>query len=423
MQSTLERRSDLIAGSLSTNRLKRNWLIHQLYVRNEKKDCLAVIDQQLRDTNGNCEYPMYVKALIRRKEGKIQESLKLFEKATELNPHNISNLKQMGRSWYLLGKHKHALGVYKEADALGIEDWEIEHSRGLCYMHLKKYEEAAECFLNANSIQKHDKTFIMLASVYTQQENYREAIATYTEALEFSPENPKLLTTIGLLYLRIEENFKAFDFLGTSLAHEPTNTEAILAAGSIIQDHRDFDVALKFYRINAVKTPNSAELWNNIGMCFFGKEQHIVALSCLKRAMYLDPFEWLIAYNLGIVHLCTKQYASAFHYLSSSSLLKPDHAATFMYLGVTLSRLEDFGNSCVAYQKAIELEASYLFEINFAITLLLNGEVVGCREHFDEFQTMWNELDDEVKANDTDVAEKAKELEAALTRAETGEDA
>jgi Bardet-Biedl syndrome 4 protein len=78
MQSTLERRSDLIAGSLSTNRLKRNWLIHQLYVRNEKKDCLAVIDQQLRDTNGNCEYPMYVKALIRRKEGKIQEVSVLF---------------------------------------------------------------------------------------------------------------------------------------------------------------------------------------------------------------------------------------------------------------------------------------------------------------------------------------------------------
>jgi Bardet-Biedl syndrome 4 protein len=31
------------------------------------------------------------------------------------------------------------------------------------------------------------------------------------------------------------------------------------------------DVALVKYRIAAVNTPNSAQLWNNIGMCFFGK--------------------------------------------------------------------------------------------------------------------------------------------------------
>jgi Bardet-Biedl syndrome 4 protein len=39
----------------------------------------------------------------------------------------------------------------------------------------------------------------------------------------FSPENPELLTTIGLLYLRIGDNFKAFDYLGNSLTHDPKN--------------------------------------------------------------------------------------------------------------------------------------------------------------------------------------------------------
>ena len=32
------------------------------------------------------------------------------------------------------------------------------------------------------------------------------------------------------------------------------------------------DVALIKYRIAAVQTPNSPQLWNNIGMCFFGKQ-------------------------------------------------------------------------------------------------------------------------------------------------------
>ena len=47
-----------------------------------------------------------------------------------------------------------------------------------------------------------------------QQEKYQEAIDIYLEALDYSPENPELLTTVGLLYLRLGENFKAFDYLG-----------------------------------------------------------------------------------------------------------------------------------------------------------------------------------------------------------------
>lgn len=44
-------------------------------------------------------------------------------------------------------------------------------------------------------------------------------------------------------------------------------------------------------------------------------------MACLKRALYLDPFEWIVAYNLGLVHLETSQYASAFHHFRSGGQL------------------------------------------------------------------------------------------------------
>ena len=50
-------------------------------------------------------------------------------------------------------------------------------------------------------------------------------------------------------------------------------------------------------------------------MCI--RDSHIAAVACLKRALYLDPFEWIVAYNLGLVHLNTSQYASAFHHFRS----------------------------------------------------------------------------------------------------------
>ena len=73
-----------------------------------------------------CEYPIYVKALIRRRQGRIQESLQLFQAATALNPHSVDNLKQVARSLYLLGKHKAASDVYDEAAKIAAEeDWRI----------------------------------------------------------------------------------------------------------------------------------------------------------------------------------------------------------------------------------------------------------------------------------------------------------
>ena len=109
----------------STVRECANWEIHILYCRMDYKECLQLIERQLAECKGLCEYPTYVKALIKRQQGRIQESLQLFQAATCLNPHNVCNLKQVGRSLYLLGKHKAAIDVYDEARRIGTEDWEI----------------------------------------------------------------------------------------------------------------------------------------------------------------------------------------------------------------------------------------------------------------------------------------------------------
>ncbi|CAM9185565.1 unnamed protein product, partial [Heterosigma akashiwo] len=45
--------------------------------------------------------------------------------------------------------------------------------------------------------------------------------------MEFSPENPELLTTIGLIYLRLGENQRAFDYLGNSLTTTTPNAKTI----------------------------------------------------------------------------------------------------------------------------------------------------------------------------------------------------
>ncbi|KAF5925283.1 hypothetical protein HPG69_001727 [Diceros bicornis minor] len=372
---------------------KQNWLIHLHYIRKDYEACKAVIKEQLQETQGLCEYAIYVQALIFRLEGNIQESLELFQTCAILSPQCADNLKQVARSLFLLGKHKAAIEVYNEAAKLNQKDWEICHNLGVCYIYLKQFNKAQDQLHNALHLNRHDLTYIMLGKIHLLEGNLDKAIEIYKKAVEFSPENTELLTTLGLLYL-----------------------QAILAAGSMMQTHGDFDVALTKYRVVASAVPESPPLWNNIGMCFFGKKKYVAAISCLKRANYLAPFDWKILYNLGLVHLTMQQYASAFHFLSAAINFQPKMGELYMLLAVALTNLEDTENAKRAYAEAVRLDkCNPLVNLNYAVLLYNQGEKRGALAQYQEMEKKVNLLKDSSSLEfDSEMVEMAQKLGAAL---------
>lgn len=65
-----------------------------------------------------------------------------------------------------------------------------------------------------------------------------------------------------------------------------------------MQHHDEINAAMLKYRATAQFTPDSSELWSNIGMALFAKERVAAAISCLMRAVHLDPFAWIPHLNL-----------------------------------------------------------------------------------------------------------------------------
>ena len=184
-------------------------------------------------------------------------------------------------------------------------------------------------------------------------------------------------------------------------------------------------------------------MWNNVGLCFLGKQRYIAAIACLKRAQYLGPFEWIVCYNLGLVHLNTAQYAAAFNYFSAAINLRPTFAHTYMYLGVTLARLGDLDNAFHAYERAIgKDDTDPIFYLNYGTTMLLfdiSGTAIDTaellikspcldaavtlfnagsgsksREMFNKFQARFDTWDEELKNADPDIQQQAAMLTALL---------
>ncbi|XP_059801858.1 Bardet-Biedl syndrome 4 protein isoform X2 [Hypanus sabinus] len=345
---------------------RRNWLIHLHYIRKDYETCKAIIKEQLQETQGMCEYAVYVQALIFRLEGKIQESFELFQTCAILNPQNVDNLKQVARSLYLLGKHKAAIEVYSDAAKLNERDWEISHNLGVCFMHLKNFEKA-QFYLNcALQSSKHDLTFVVLGKLCLLEGNTEGAVEIYKKAVEFSPENADLLTTLGLLYLQLGMYQKAFEHLGNALTYNPNNYKAI---------------------------------------------------SCLKRANYLAPFDWKILYNLGLVHLTMQQYASAFHFLSAAINIHSKMGELYMLLAVALTNLEDPENAKRSYNQAVSLDQSNpLINLNYCILLYNQGDRKGALLQYQEMEKVVNRLKESSSSLefDPELIDMAQKIGAAL---------
>ncbi|NXA33138.1 BBS4 protein, partial [Eudromia elegans] len=395
---------------------RNNWLIYLLYVRRDYEACKALIKEQLQESHGMCEYAVYVQALMFRLEGKIQESLELFQTCSILNPRSANNLKQVARSLFLLGKHKAAIEVYNEAAKLNDQDWEISHNLGVCHMYLKHFNKAQDQLNHALELDRHEQTYMVLGKIHLLQGETDKALEVYKKAVEFSPENTELLTSLGLLYLQLGDYQKAFEHLGNALTYDPTNYKATLAAGSMMQSHGDFDVALNKYKVVVSAAPESPPLWNNIGMCFFGKKKYVAAVSCLKRANYLAPFDWKILYNLGLVHLTMQQYASAFHFLSAAISFQPKMGELYMLLAVALTNLEDIENAKLSYEQAVALDKSNpLVNLNYAVLLYNQGDKTGALCQYQEMEKKVNMLKESSTFDlDPEMVDVAQKMGAAL---------
>ncbi|XP_069682153.1 BBSome complex member BBS4 isoform X2 [Periplaneta americana] len=332
-------------------------------------------------------------------QGRSSAFVKFYFKKNWKRAMGPVNMRIMCR--YLLGRHALAIEAYLEAENVSSKpDWDIYHNLGTCLLHIGELTKAKEYLLTAIQLSHQETSYMELAKIHLLEDDVEGAIGIYNAALEWYPDSCELATSLGLLYMKTGQHQRAFEKLGSALAHDGMCSKALLAAGSMMQNHQDFDVALSKYKIAAQFLPESTALWNNIGMCFFEKKKYVAAISCLKRANYLAPFDWKTLYNLGLIHLTTKQFASSFHYLSAAINLQPNSARTFMLLALVLKSLGDPDNARHAYEQAAKLDPTDAsVALNFGVLLNSIGETEKAAVQLRRFQELVEsgaELDQEL---------------------------
>ncbi|EDW33347.1 GL19930 [Drosophila persimilis] len=387
-----------------------DWLLHIYFTRREFSRCRRLIGREL-NRHLNAEYLYFVLGLIDREEGNHIEALRHLQRSVELNPKNIETYKEIGRTLYVMGRFSQALDVFREAEQSSPrKDHEIYHYLGeLLYrsattqsqleMAKKQQDEARAYFELAVQTGKKMESHVRLAELYRKDKQYQQAIDVLENCLHLTPENAEVLIEISVLYLKINETQKAYDRLAEVVIERKCSPKGLLAFGAILQSRNDVDGALSKYSQIANAEPEIAELWNNIGLCFFKKQKFIAAVSSLRKSVWLSPLNYNALYNLSLIYIASEQYASAFHTLAAAINLRKDNAECYMLLGLCLRKLDDVDNAFVALERSSSMATGQqgagrnpLVFLNFALFCYETGRLALATEQYNRFMSQAQDL-------------------------------
>jgi Bardet-Biedl syndrome 4 protein len=373
-----------------------NFLVHQYFIRNDFDSCFEVLSKYSKNKSGfESPYSIIIKGLIARSGGRLSESLSLFKDCHAIYRYSNDTsyiLKEIGKTFYLLGKMSDSADIYNNVLHKNKDDWDCYYHIGLIFLNKKKYEKAEEYINMALNLNPCKEVLIASGKIYLKKGNKDQAIQRFEDALKLSPDDNNLMSTLGSLYLKAKDYEKAVDYFNKVLEVDKKYSKSLLGLAAINQLNGKFEEAYELLSMGFSSNNNSAYLWNNLGMWFFAKEKKIFAATCLKRALYLAPFEWFISFNLGLVYLKNEQYVTAFVHMNTAANLSKNQPNVYLYLAIICSELNNDGNAKNCFERALSLKEDPIILFNYIIFLLKKKMFKEAKEKFDKLKDINSKL-------------------------------
>lgn len=182
-----------------------------------------MVNQHL--VNGSCAFLFHIRGLCERSMGEIASSLISFQQAFELDRTDYRVHVELVRSMFLSGNFDSALGqadasliYFEEHPEFEVKQqlWMLHQLRGQALVRLNLPEEALDPLFRAYELNPNFKTKQLVADIQTFLES-ADALETYQDILQFSPQNIEVLLQLGRLQFENDNFDAAFDLFSKAV--------------------------------------------------------------------------------------------------------------------------------------------------------------------------------------------------------------
>jgi tetratricopeptide (TPR) repeat protein len=160
---------------------------------------------------------------------------------------------------------------------------------------------------------------------------------------------------LGVCMTALERPDSARVCYATSMTLNPGYVPAIVNLASFHFDRKNFDEALRLFRLALRLRPTTADLTYKVGLCFQQLQQWSLAKECFQAASTLNPMRSDFVAQLGYTYFFTRQYDSCSFAYQKAITLDSTNSYYHLNLALAYSSLDSTKSAAREYQKAIDL--------------------------------------------------------------------
>lgn len=265
------------------------------------QDALDCIEKAI-ELNVKPEKPLLLRAEISRDLGNLSDAIKYTKEAIDIDPGNANAYQFLAQTQRIAGKANDAILTIEDAlNNLGNNlDLLIEKAK---ILHSFRGANDVLSFLQklASENPRNGEVMGMLAKVYAELGDLKNAESTALESLKVLPNQPDLNVFVGKILRKSGQLDKAAHHFSQAVDQSRMNLEAVLELAHTHQDQREYSKALEAFQLAIQIAPRDVNAYVGAASIYRESKDYSTAEEMLRRAAEIDPSNLTIRRQLGAV--------------------------------------------------------------------------------------------------------------------------
>ncbi|TWP29137.1 tetratricopeptide repeat protein [Apibacter muscae] len=263
--------------------------IHCYEVSFEYNNCITFLNDYI-DNNPYSEEAWFQLGLQYLNINNYKQGLISFDYVIIINPKSIAGYSQKAFCYEKLELWEKAIETYEESLAFDDTAAFTFLKIGLAYNKLKKHDLAMKAFYKSTKEDpQFDKAWFEISDLFDLMNDKEEALVFIKKALEIETKEVSYWKKYAYLNVQLGNYQEASDAFEIIIDLEPDTFHNWLAYSELLINMKEYSKAIIILK-NSLKTLNRAEIYYQLGNCYFLINDIEKGNNCLKMALKLNPY-------------------------------------------------------------------------------------------------------------------------------------
>lgn len=304
--------------------------------------------------------------------GYLDEALKAYDSAINLQPDYAWAWARKGRTLRLMNRLEEALACYDTALKFQPNYAFAWNGKGIVLERMNRLEDALAAYETAAQINPSDVWhWCNLADVLQAMERHREAIPMLEKALQQDPSHPNSWAKLAQVH-RILKNYPdAIQCYERALELDNEYAWAHNGYGLTLKAVGRLEDALMSFKRASRHQPSEVWHWYNVTETLIDLKQYDDAIFPAQKATMVDPnhaYSWA---KLGQVLRYVKRYEESLEAYNRSLALQPNNGWVINGKAIVLERMNRLEEALACYKEATQYDDSDSWHANFNLGNIL----------------------------------------------------